>query len=153
MRTLVLGLGNPIMGDDGIGLRVVQEVRRRIGDGPGVEVVECFSAGVDLLDVVMGYDALIVVDSIRNSYPSGTVFCASLDDLPSQPATIDLHGMGILGILELGAHLGMEMPRKVSIVGISVDGDPYATDSLSPKVEQAIPESVERVLEELKCTS
>ena len=151
MRILVLGLGNSIMGDDGVGLRVAQEVRRRVGDDPDVEVQECSSAGVDLLDVVMGYEALIVVDAIRNGLPSGTVTHVSLDDLPNQPPTIDLHGMGLQGVLDLGARLGLEMPHKVSIVAISVQGDFYTSELLSSNVERSIAESVQRVMEELNC--
>ena len=153
MKTLVLGLGNPIMGDDAVGLRVVQEVRRRLGDSSAIQVEECYAAGVGLLDRMVGYDALVVVDAVRSGQPRGTLLTPRPEQLPSQPDGIDFHGMGLLGVLTLGERLGLPMPRRVAIVGVAVEGEFEVREGLSPEVERAVPQAAERVLEELRCMS
>jgi len=150
VKTLVLGLGNPIMGDDGVGLRVVQEVRRRLRDSASVDVEECYAAGPTLLDIIVGYEALVFVDSIQCDEPKGTVLQPKREQLPDQPASIDAHGMGLLGVLNLGERLGFHVPRKLSIVAIAVEPNMEASESLSPEAERAVPEAVERVLEEVR---
>ena len=141
------------MGDDGVGLRVVQEVRRRLRVDPSVDVEECYAAGPTLLDVIVGYDALVFVDSIQCDKPKGTVLQPKREELPDRPASIDPHGMGLLGVLNLGERLGFHVPRKLSIVAIAVEPNLEASESLSREVERAIPEAVERVLEEVEHAS
>ncbi|NQU96199.1 MAG: hydrogenase maturation protease [Chloroflexi bacterium] len=150
MKTLVLGLGNSIMGDDGVGLRIVQEVRRRLRDCTTVDVEECYAAGPTLLDFIVGYDALVFVDSLVCDAPRGTVLQPKREQLPDQPATIDAHGMGLLGVLNLGESMGLHVPRKLSIVAVAVEPNMEASEELSAEVEAAIPEAVERVLEEVR---
>ena len=127
MRTLVLGPGNPIVGDDAV--------------------------GVGLLDRIVGYDALVVVDAVRSGQPRGTLLTPRPEQLPSQPDGIDFHGMGLLGVLRLGERLGLPMPRRVAIVGVAVEGEFEVREGLSPEVERAVPQAAERVLEELRCMS
>ena len=150
MKTLVLGLGNSIMGDDGVGLRIVQEVRRHLRDCTTVDVDECYAAGPTLLDFIVGYDALVFVDSLVCDAPRGTVLQPKREQLPDQPATIDAHGMGLLGVLNLGENMGLHVPRKLSIVAVAVEPNMEASEELSAEVEAAIPEAVERVLEEVR---
>lgn len=150
MKTLVLGLGNPIMGDDGVGLRIVQEVRCRLRDCATVDVEECYAAGPTLLDFIVGYDALVFVDSLVCDAPRGTVLQPKREQLPDQPATIDAHGMGLIGVLNLGESMALHVPRKLSIVAVAVEPNMEASEELSPEVEAAIPEAVERVLEEVR---
>jgi len=153
VRTLVLGLGNPIMGDDAVGLRVAQEVRRRLGEASHVRVEECCSAGISLLDRLVECDALVVVDALRCALQPGTVLSPTLEELPRQPVTADFHAMGLPGMLELGRHLGLSMPQRVAIIGVAVAGDFTASDTLSPEVERAVASAADRVLEELSCAS
>jgi len=150
VKTLVLGLGNPIMGDDGVGLRVVQEVRRRLRDCTSVDVQECYAAGPTLLDIIVGYEALVFVDSIQCDEPRGTVLQPKREQLPDQPASMDAHGMGLLGVLNLGERMRLPVPRKLSIVAVAVEPNMEASESLSPEVERAVPEAVRRVLEEVR---
>ncbi len=138
------------MGDDGVGLRIVQEVRRRLRDCTTVDVEECYAAGPTLLDFIVGYDALVFVDSLVCDAPRGTVLQPKREQLPDQPATIDAHGMGLLGVLNLGESMGLHVPRKLSIVAVAVEPNMEASEELSAEVEAAIPEAVERVLEEVR---
>lgn len=76
MKILVLGLGNDFYGDDGVGLEVVRGLRKewasahhRPAKACQVEFVECLLTGIGLLEVIVGYDALVVIDTIFKPYP------------------------------------------------------------------------------------
>lgn len=150
-KTLILGLDNPIIGDDAVGLHVATEVSRLVDDQPDIEVQECCCTGVTLLDSVTVYDTL-VVDAARSGHPRGIVLRLDPQDLPKQPTVTDMHGMGLTGVPELGHRVGLDMPSKVRVVATAVDGDFEASESLSAEVEKAVPEAAEQVLEELRCT-
>ena len=148
-KTLVLGLSNPIMGDDGVGLRVVQEVRRRLRDSTSVDVEECYAAGPTLLDFIVGYDNLVFVDSLESDETPGTIMQPKREELPDQPANTDAHRMGLLGVLNLGESMKLHVPRKLSIVAVAIAPDPGFSETLSSPVEAAVPSAVEKVLEEI----
>ena len=83
MRTLVLGLGNSILGDDGVGIQVAARAREALV-GSGVEVDEEHRGGLRLMERLVGYDRAVIVDAIvtgRN--PPGTVVRLTTDDMPT----------------------------------------------------------------------
>ena len=63
MRTLVLGIGNPILGDDGIGFHIAQELAKEIKD-ENIDVKDTSEDGLNLLELIVGYDKLIIIDAI-----------------------------------------------------------------------------------------
>lgn len=64
MKTLILGLGNTILSDDGVGIRIIEELQSRISD-PDITVSETNVSGLSLLDIIIGYDKVIIVDAIQ----------------------------------------------------------------------------------------
>jgi hydrogenase maturation protease len=63
MKTVILGLGNPILTDDAVGIKIAQKLQE---ENPKLEVIETSEAGIALLDLITGYDKLIIIDSIKN---------------------------------------------------------------------------------------
>ena len=64
MKTLILGIGNPILSDDSVGLRVVQEMRNRIDDA-SIDFAEASASGMDILNLIVGYGRLVIIDSVK----------------------------------------------------------------------------------------
>jgi len=154
---LVVGLGNPILGDDGVGWRVAESVSESIQSGNGrmrdVEV-ECFAlGGLSLMEQLVGYERVIIVDSIqtRDGEP-GQVYRLSLDDLPdlSTGHTTAAHDTSLHTAMRLGRTMGVELPDEVSVVGIEAKHVYDFSEELSPSVAAAIPEAVRAVLEFLQ---
>ncbi|MBK8857795.1 MAG: hydrogenase maturation protease [Opitutaceae bacterium] len=145
-RVLVLGLGNDILTDDAVGLLVAREVRRRLGDTPGIAVRETTEMGLTLLDEIVDCGSLILVDAVQTGcVPPGQVHEIGPDDLPQVTATSP-HFVGVGETLALGATLGLAMPRRVRIFAIEV-ADPYTLGTqLTTAVAQAVPEAAERVV-------
>jgi len=81
MKTLILGLGNPILSDDGAGIRVAQEVGKQLND-PQVTVAETSAAGLSLLDSIVGYDKVIIIDAIQTKKGrAGQIYRMKPEDL------------------------------------------------------------------------
>ena len=156
-KTLVVGLGNPILGDDGIGWRVAEVVSESISSDNGqaqhIEVA-CFAlCGLSLMEQLVGYERVIVIDSIqtRDGRP-GQVYRLALDDLPdfSTGHTTAAHDTSLQTAMRLGRTMGIELPDDVSVVGIEAKHVYDFSEELSPAVAAAIPEAVCAVLEFFK---
>lgn len=143
---LVVGLGNPILGDDGIGWHVAQQVRRQ---EPAVEV-ECIAlGGLSLMERLVGYNKVIIIDAIHleNSKPGSVAVCP-LSDLPdlSTGHTTSAHDTSLQAALTLGRQMGAVLPDIVMIVAVSAEHVYEFSEELSPEVAAAVPEATRAVL-------
>jgi hydrogenase maturation protease len=150
-KTLVLGLGNTILGDDGIGIRVVREIRKTWAGHPQIELVEASLAGMVLLDVITGFDKVIVVDAIMTAdlNPAGFVYELTLDDLGEVLLPYASHALDLKTTIELGKRLGYKMPATVQICAIKIEENTLFTEALTPPVEHVVPILAERLIREL----
>ena len=148
MRTLVLGLGNDLAGDDAVGVLVARALYVEL-DGVA-DVVESSAAGLALIEVFAGYDRAIVVDSIvtgRN--PPGTVTEMGLLDVGRVVAS-SLHNAGLPELAAVAARLGLGFPSQTVVFAVEVV-DPYTFGiGLSPPVAGAVDELVERVRSQVR---
>jgi hydrogenase maturation protease len=157
MRTLVVGLGNPILGDDGVGWRVADEVRQRLllaarrGQSP-IEVDSLALGGLSLMERLVGYDRAIIVDAVSTGQPLGTVSRFRLDELPdfSTAHTSAAHDTSLQNALKVGRTMGAHLPGEVLIVGVEAQSVYDFSETLSPPVAAAVPVAVRLVLELLE---
>ncbi|OGS44358.1 MAG: hypothetical protein A3K76_00285 [Euryarchaeota archaeon RBG_13_57_23] len=150
MKRLVLGVGNPIGTDDGVGIHVARELKKL--DLPGVEVEELPASGLELLDMVVGYDKVIIVDAIktRGGNP-GDFYTLTEDDFVRSVHGASPHGINIPTALAMGRRIVPEqMPRELIFVAVEVEDIENVSDKMTPKVAKAVPRIVEFVEERLK---
>jgi hydrogenase maturation protease len=147
-QVLILGLGNPLMGDDGIGVRIVEEVKG-LGLPDEVTVIEGGTAGLDLIPLMEGYQRVIVVDAADLGHPPGAVvrFTPSEVQLHTADAPLSPHQIGLGEVLALAEALRLA-PAELVIIGVQPSRI-EAGLGLSPEVERAIPKIVEIILDEL----
>lgn len=148
LRTLVLGLGNPLLGDDAVGLKVAALVRERLSGTPGVDVEEEEAGGLRLMERMTGYDRCVLVDAAVTGATPGTIRRLSPEDLPTQ-RTAAAHGIDLPGALALGRQLGYPMPSEVRIVAIEAESVLEFRHEMTPAVTAAVEPAVAAVLEEL----
>jgi hydrogenase maturation protease len=125
VKTLVLGMGNDLFGDDGVGLHAVRLLKEEWADGatPGepasfVEFAECVLAGAALLDVIHGYDALVVIDTIMKAEPvTGRITILEAADLRDFPGPSP-HYVSVPQVLAIGREIGLEMPATVTVIAV-----------------------------------
>ena len=148
MKTLVLGLGNPILSDDGAGIRVAQEVGKQLND-PQVAVAETSEAGLRLLDSIVGYDKVIIIDAVQTEKgQAGQIYRMEPQDFSSAKHFSSPHQINLATALELGKMLNLAMPQKITIFAVEAKDISSFSEKCTPEVEQAIPEVVEMVLAE-----
>jgi hydrogenase maturation protease len=154
MKTLILGLGNPLITDDSIGLRVVEALRPRLAERADVEVSEDYWGGLRLMERMIGFDRAIVVDAIQTGAPPGTIHRLTPDGIPTQRSA-SAHDMNLATALEFGRQADMHLPpnEAIRLVGIEAEDILTFSEQCTPAVEAAVPRAVEAVLEALAAFS
>jgi hydrogenase maturation protease len=155
MKTLVIGLGNPILSDDGVGVLVAHAVANALLKEPthDVTVGEASVGGLRLMEMMVGYERVILIDALLdNTTPLGTIHRLTLDDLraisPTQHSA-SAHDTTLTTALDSGRRMGLPLPADVVIFGISVQNVVDFCDQPTPPVAAAIPQVTETVLAEL----
>ena len=152
MKTLIVGLGNPALGDDGVGWKVVKEVCKNLSDDARV-YVNCLSlGGMGLMEHLIGYDRAILVDAFEMDAPVGSISVLKLNQLPNYSAyhIASVHNTSLQKAIEMGREMGAQLPEDVVVVGIATERVHEFSDDLSPPVAQVVPFIVNIVLDLLK---
>ncbi len=147
-RILVLGIGNLLLKDEGVGVHAIEALLRSHVFPPNVVLVDGGTAGLDMMDVLDGAAHAIVVDCVLADEPPGTLLRIPLDE-PARPAAIpqSLHEVGILETLDLLHMLGRR-PQTV-LIGVQAATIALGLD-LSPPVAAKLPAVEEAILHELE---
>lgn len=154
LRTIVVGLGNPILGDDGVGWRVAEELQalncQALGRAPLPADVECLAlGGLSLMESLEGYDRAIIVDALHTAGTRpGRVLCFALEELPDLSCghTTAAHDTSLQTALKAGRAMGVSLPNEITVVAIEAERVYDFCEELSPPVADAVPRAVEQVL-------
>jgi hydrogenase maturation protease len=149
VRSLVIGLGNPDRGDDGVGPAVARRVAQLAPDG--IDVEECVEPG-SLMDAWEGADAVVIVDAMASGRTPGavTVVDAVNGPLPAKGWAIGgTHALGLLMLIDLARSLD-RLPPRLKVVGVEIHAVPTEGPELSPAVSQAIEPAARAVLQLLR---
>ncbi len=146
---LVIGLGNPLLGDDGVGWKVVEALQPHLAQA-GIETDLLAGGGLSLMERLIGYGSAIIVDSIYTGrQPRGAVTVFPLEALenPFAGHTGSAHETNLATALAVGRKLGAVLPGQVMIVAVESPDIYDFDDHLSPDVSAAVPFAQEAVLQ------
>ena len=153
-RTLIIGLGNTILSDDGAGIYASRHIAERCKGCADIDVVEASLGGVGLLDLMTGYDKVIIVDAVFTAKKQpGLIYHLDIEDLGDPSYSSGPHFLDVRTSIELGHRLGLAMPKKIEIFAIEIKDNTTFSETLTQEVEQALPFLTEKVLESLKTDS
>lgn len=149
MKILVLGLGNDFYGDDGVGLEVVRSLKKewaaalyRPASACQVEFVESLLSGIGLLEVIVGYDALVIVDTIFKPDPvTGRIRLLEAKDVRDIPGPSP-HYVSIPQTLTIGRQLGLKMPGVVKIIAVEAKHLYHLNEDLSEDMKRRLPDII-----------
>lgn len=155
MKTLVLGLGNPILTDDGVGVRVAETVKSLLPIDSPVEVSEASVGGLSLMERLLGYERVILIDAINgeNKRP-GSFRRLTLEDLQAISPTqhsVSAHDTNLNTALDIAGRMGLSLPAEVVIFGVEVENIVDFGDEPTPAVRRAVRKVADAVLTELNC--
>ena len=150
MRTVIIGIGSLLRGDDAIGIRVAEAIERE-ALSTDVKVVTTTAAGLALLDLLTGFDRALIIDAIqtRKGKP-GDVYRLGQDDLPAPLHSFTVHDVSVRSALDIGQKMGLPLPHETVIFAIEVADVTPLRESCTPQVEGAVSKAVNMVLRELR---
>jgi hydrogenase maturation protease len=145
---LIIGLGNILLKDEGVGVRCVEYLKGR-GLDNGIKTVDGATLGFDLLEEIRGFEKVVIVDAVDMGKEPGHVASFDAEQLLSLPCgeKFSLHEIGLVDVIQVGKKIGYDF-GSVRIVGIQPK-EVSRGDSLSDVLEEKIPILVERVLKEI----
>lgn len=149
-NTIILGVGNELLSDEGVGVHIVREIKKREIPA-GVTAVEGGTDGFGLLNIITEADRLILIDSLKGGGKPGSIYKFDIKDAPKCPDIFktSVHQIGILEVINLSGLVGKT--PKATVIGI----EPKKIDTgleLSPEVKKKIPRVIELIFEVLKKT-
>jgi len=147
-RTVVLGVGNLLLSDEGVGVHVINKMME-MALPPEVELVEGGVDGLRLMSVVIGTDRLIVIDAVKGGGSPGSIYRFGPDDLATHADTskTSVHQIGILEVIRLSGLVAN--PPETTVIGIEPKSIEVGME-LSPEIQSKVPRIIELVLDELK---
>lgn len=144
MKTLILGMGNPILSDDGVGLALAEMLRSKLH---GVDVAESAMIGLSLFDLVMGYDTIFIIDAMTTKGGKmGELKKIGKDDRCGTLHLFSSHGLNIFELMELGVQCGFEMPRLAAVYGVEIGSEVAFDENLSPELNEKVPAIAEEII-------
>jgi len=151
MKTIILGIGNLILGDDGVGVHVANEVKKQIKSND-ITVDEAITGGMNLLDLLLGYDKAIIIDAVKSdSSKTGEVKKILLSDFTTMHSC-NPHDVSLVEAIDMAKKLGEDrIPKEIIIIGIMMKEIPCEFgEELSEKIKAAVPKAVKMTLKEIK---
>lgn len=148
MKTIIIGLGNPILGDDGIGWKVAEQVKQQLASDSPVDVEFLSLGGISLMEHLIGYERAILIDAVTSDQEIGSVIVSNLNEMPDYSAfhITSVHDTSLQNALKLGRLMGAKLPEDVTIVGIASKHIYDFSDELSPPVMESIPKAIRIVI-------
>ena len=157
MKTIIVGLGNPILTDDGVGVKVAQELEKIVDldAHPDLTITEASVGGLRLMETLLGFDKVVLIDAFyldQNKNIPGKIHHLTLDDLrsvsPTQHST-SAHDTSLVTALDAADEMGYKIPRDFRIYAVEVENILEFSDTPTPAVAAAIPIVTKEIIAEL----
>jgi hydrogenase maturation protease len=153
LNTRIIGLGNSILTDDGVGIYAAREVGRCLADNgmsTGIDIVESEVGGFTLMELMTGWKNVILLDAIQfEGVQPGTVVRIEPEDLHTSLRIRSVHDVDLPTALELGRRMGLNMPARLTIFGIQVQDMLTFGERLTEPAERGMKRAVNLVLNEI----
>jgi hydrogenase maturation protease len=151
MKTIILGVGNLILGDDGVGVHIANEVKKQVKDS-NIDIDEAITGGMNLLDLIIGYEKAIIIDAVKSDdAENGEVRRIPIGDFNTMHSC-NPHDVSLIEAIEMAKKLGEDrIPKDIIIIGVMMKQIPCEFgEKLSKEIQAAVPKAVEMTLNEIK---
>lgn len=148
MRTIIVGIGNPLMGDDGVGVKVA----RMIGNETNIEFIEMNTAGMDVVENILGYDCAVIIDGVFDERKDeGDVVEYLLEEFEERVHMASIHEMNFPTALKIGKlHYPEKIPEKILIFGIVIKDIQEFHDTLSENIERKLKDICKKIMHSME---
>ncbi len=147
-KPLILGVGNLLLSDDGVGVHIIKQLSK---EDVNADLADVGMGGFDILERILGYRKVIIVDSIITGSEPGTIHRLTPSDLSTFPALSHTHSIDLPTSLKLGRQLMADkMPDEIIIYAIEAEDITTFNEECTPKVKAAIPKVIKQIINDLK---
>jgi len=156
MKTLILGMGNSILSDDAVGLIAAKRVFEALNSAirnpqSAISLRLSESGGLNLLDIITGYDRLIVIDSIKTGkFAPGEVVEIDAKSRLGSHRLLSSHDVSLFEAVDMGRKLGSKIPEKIKIFGIEIVNNTDFNEKLTPAIEKELDNIVKEIIQQIK---
>lgn len=157
MKTIVAGLGHPILGDDGVGWKVADDLQNQLPqfhlyEAGTFDVVRLSLGGLGLMEQLIGYDRAILIDAFETEDQPGSILIMNLNDLPNYTAfhINRAHDTSLQKAIEFGKSIGAKLPKDVKVIGITTAKIKDFSGELSPPISDVVSFAARIVLDLLQ---
>jgi hydrogenase maturation protease len=151
MKTIILGMGNTLLSDDGIGIITKRYLEKRLGNRDNIDFCETSWGGFRIIDLLKGYDYAVIVDSIKtNSKPLGYIHHLQPPDLLPTLRLTSYHDINFITALNLAEELGTKIPSEIDIFAIEIDNNNNISESINPILWRSISSCSYMITEQLE---
>ena len=152
-KTLILGIGNPILSDDGVGIKIVRRIAEQTSR-KDIEIKETCVGGFSIIDEIAGYQKVIMVDAVRTREGKpGNIYRFTPDDFKSSIHLSTPHTIDFATAMTLAQKYGYDLPESIEIYGIEVEDTTSFGEDCTPRIRDAACKVVDEILENLNETS
>ncbi len=141
-KILILGIGNVLMGDEGIGVHVIKALEKEALPG-NVTLLDGGTGGFHLLEYLQSYPTIIMIDATMDSQPGGTISLIKPKFATDFPKSLSAHDIGLRDLIESAAVLG-SLPLMY-LITVTIDNIQSIQMELSPEIKETIPQVIEKV--------
>jgi hydrogenase maturation protease len=148
---LVLGIGNTLLGDDGVGIYIARRLKETLRRREAIDIKEATAiGGISVLDFIAGYSTVSIVDAIitKKGKP-GDLYKLALEDLGTVIEPYMLHSFDIRSAIELGRQLGYQVPEAITLYAVEIEDNTFFKEGLSAEIEAAIPAVMQQIVNDL----
>jgi len=150
MATIIIGIGNPVLTDDSVGIKVVRALAERLPAQKDTVIRELSAGGLRLMEALEGFERAIIIDAIvTEGGEAGSVYRLTPSGLMQTRNTCSTHDANFVDALELGRSLGLLLPREIGIWAIEAGDVRTFSEELTGPVRAAVPRVVEAVVRRL----
>lgn len=145
MKKVIIGLGNPILSDDRIGLLIIDELEKR-NTNPNISFVRLSSGGMTIIDASDGYDEVVLVDSIfSGQFPVGSLAILTPENFSETMHISNVHDINFATALKMGEEMGVKIPKKFRIYAIEVKEVLTFSLEMTKEVAENLPSIIEEI--------
>lgn len=143
--TVIIGMGNPLLSDDGVGIAVAHAVAERLRHVQNLTVTELHTGGIRLMEAMAGYKRAVVVDAMVSGACPGTLHCFDPQEFVTTKNTFSSHDTDFATAFDLGRMAGVSLPEQVCFWGIEAREFDLFGERFTGEVAAALPEAIDRI--------
>jgi hydrogenase maturation protease len=147
--TVIIGMGNPLLSDDGVGIAVARAVADRLHNSINLTVTELHTGGIRLMEAMAGFKRAVVVDAMLRGAAPGTLMQFDPAEFVTTKNTFSSHDTDFATAYELGRMTGVHLPEQVSFWGIEAREFDLFGERFTDEVAAALPGAVNRIVAQL----